>query len=44
MFVARYLDSRKTPFVLGSTLVLGGSWDVLTTYNWACNPTSNPPK
>ena len=24
--------------------LLGGSWDLVTTYNWACNPTYNPPK
>ena len=24
--------------------LLGGSWDLVTTYNWAYNPTYNPPK
>ena len=24
--------------------VLGGPWDLVTTYNWACNPTYNPSK
>ena len=24
--------------------VLEGSWDLVTTYNWAYNPTFNPPK
>ena len=24
-------------------VVLGGSWDLVTTYNWAYNPTYNPP-
>ena len=24
--------------------LLGGSWDLLTTYNWAYKPTHNPPK
>ena len=24
--------------------LLGGSWDLVATYNWAYNPTSNPPK
>ena len=26
-----------------STL-LGGPWEIVTTYNWAYNPTHNPPK
>ena len=25
-------------------LVLGGPWDLVTTYNWAYNPTYSPPK
>ena len=24
--------------------LLGGPWDLVTTYNWAYNPTYNPPK
>ena len=24
--------------------LLGGSWDLVTTYNWTYNPTYNPPK
>ena len=24
--------------------LLGGSWDLVTTYNWAYNPTYDPPK
>ena len=26
------------------SLVLGGPWELVTTYNWASNPTYNPPK
>ena len=25
-----------------SSELLGGSWDLVTTYNWAYNPTYNP--
>ena len=24
--------------------ILGGPWDLVTTYNWAYSPTYNPPK
>ena len=27
-----------------SGLILGGPWDLVSTYNWAYNPNYNPPK
>ena len=31
-------------YLLCSVSVLGGSWDLSPTYNWADNPTDKPPK
>ena len=37
------LPVRPLPW-LGPVVALGGPWDLVTTYNWAYNPTYNPPK
>ena len=29
---------------LAKSVLLGGPWDLVTTYNWAYSPTSTPPK
>ena len=34
----------KNTFPPAERTVLGGPWDLVTTYNWAYNPTYSPPK
>ena len=31
-------------FTVKGGVLLGGPWGLVTTYNWAYNPTYNPPK
>ena len=44
--ICRFCLCRWLGFLLfrPGASVLGSLWDLVTTYNWACNPTYNPPK
>ena len=45
---AQNYEEYKLAWLLSSEAyfppILGGPWDLVTTYNWAYNPTYNPPK
>ena len=44
LLIFRFLSDPKKPQPCDDNSLLGGPWDLVIAYNWAYNPTYNPPK